>query len=149
MILPCLVCRSSYETEWNPRYQGHVPQVCSEACAAKYIRGFWWTPFALKEGQFKPYKGQIAGKRSSYETRFEEWLKKHKIDHSYEPYVVLLERSMWYIPDFGVGKFNGLFIETKGLWTPEGSGKYKTFKIMYPDVPIFIADTEFLRRINA
>lgn len=66
--------------------------------------------------------------RSSWETKYAEWLDKKGFTWSYEPKTFFLERSkLFYIPDFFVKEFNS-YVEIKGYMRGNSKTKIDEFK---------------------
>lgn len=146
MVNTCVICKSDYKSDYRGWYDNLVPPVCCGGCY--YI----WLEINITEHTYgtmvsrgEPYPRNLvnADRRSSYEDRFEQWLKESFISYIYEPYSFHLGTKL-YVPDFLINI--ATYVEVKGLWNSGDKTKVKDF--LKTGRHLHIVDEAFLRSLN-
>lgn len=84
--------------------------------------------------------------RSSWETKYAQYLDKNKIRWQYEPIHFDLGNST-YTPDFYLIKENK-YIEIKGYWRDDAKKKFKKFKRLYPKIKLNVLERKHLKKLE-
>jgi hypothetical protein len=87
------------------------------------------------------HKGKIIWTRSSYESFYIDYLRKHNIDFEYEPKTFKLHDGVRYTPDFYLPATNE-YIELKGFPFKAGEDKISKFKEEFPDINLRYLSTK-------
>lgn len=146
MVKTCLICDSNYKVDYREWYDKLVPNVCSGPCYSDWllanIQAHTYGSIQI-QGNLYPRNLVNMDKRSSYEVRYEEWLKNNDISFVYELYSFQLGNKL-YVPDFLVNI--ATYVEVKGLWNAGDKTKVKDF--LKTGRHLHIVDEAFLRSLN-
>lgn len=142
MVKTCTVCKSDYKVEYREWYDNLVAPVCCGEC---YLE---WLTRNIREHDGllgEPYPRHLVNldRRSSYEIKYEKWLRDNDVSFLYEPYSFHLGNKL-YVPDFLINI--GTYVEVKGLWNVGDKTKVKDF--LKSGRHLHIVDEAFLRSLN-
>jgi len=146
----CVVCKTGFIEKYRGWYDQYVPWACSSKCFKAMLANCYYGNEGFLDIRHSPavteFKHRSPDFRSNYEREFSEWLRKEKIPHKYEPYIITLGDKSRYVPDFWV--YESVFVEVKGIWTSEGKKKYQSVIKEFYGLPIVVVDRAFLNMIK-
>ena len=123
-----------------------MPATCSGACYSDWLlKNIREHTLGTIVTRGEPYPRHLVNvdNRSSYEDRFENWLRENDISFIYEPYSFHLGTKL-YVPDFLINV--ATYVEVKGLWNAGDKTKVKDF--LKTGRHLHIVDEAFLRSLN-